>query len=478
MLLWYSSFFKHVTSWCYGTAIVQFVVFLFIFLGVSYLSTLLDIDYSVDQTREIISKYEKYIVLASSLYMIVPFTFSTVFLFGLFNKNPVILKIFIIESLINCFVILIVVIASGIFLAVKGTQYIAYSLIVLGIVLEIFLAHGILLAYGARDVFLQNCDNRSSVNSGSNQEDPYVLAGIQFVFFLLVMLVPSYSSLFLQIEQDVDESIILASKLEKYGLMASSLFMVFPLTFSLIFFVGLLHKNRTILLVYMFECFVTYFAAIIICALGICLIVFKASIAIAFYLIIFGIVVQFILTHGLIMTEAKTLLSKSKIVFCQITMLLFKHTTENCCKFAAFQFVTFLIVFLVPSYLSLFIEKKKISEDMKFSSHHPQFEKYAVMALSLYMIIPLTFSIVFFIGVLHKNGFYILIYILESCFTTIITFVLVVLGLYEFSTKGTCIIGYSMFAVGVFLSLLVIHGIVVAFREREKLRKIRDNHIN
>nr|XP_008192315.1 PREDICTED: uncharacterized protein LOC103312714 isoform X1 [Tribolium castaneum] len=174
MLLWYSSFFKHVTSWCYGTAIVQFVVFLFIFLGVSYLSTLLDIDYSVDQTREIISKYEKYIVLASSLYMIVPFTFSTVFLFGLFNKNPVILKIFIIESLINCFVILIVVIASGIFLAVKGTQYIAYSLIVLGIVLEIFLAHGILLAYGARDVFLQNCDNRSSVNSGSNQEDPYV----------------------------------------------------------------------------------------------------------------------------------------------------------------------------------------------------------------------------------------------------------------------------------------------------------------
>nr|XP_015834962.1 PREDICTED: uncharacterized protein LOC103312714 isoform X3 [Tribolium castaneum] len=118
--------------------------------------------------------YEKYIVLASSLYMIVPFTFSTVFLFGLFNKNPVILKIFIIESLINCFVILIVVIASGIFLAVKGTQYIAYSLIVLGIVLEIFLAHGILLAYGARDVFLQNCDNRSSVNSGSNQEDPYV----------------------------------------------------------------------------------------------------------------------------------------------------------------------------------------------------------------------------------------------------------------------------------------------------------------
>ncbi|XP_044255395.1 uncharacterized protein LOC123005625 isoform X2 [Tribolium madens] len=165
MLLWYSSFFKHVTSWCYGTAVVQFVAFLFIFLGVSYLSTLLEIDYSDDETTEIISKYEKYVVLASSLYMIVPFTFSTVFLFGLFNKNPVILKIFMIESLITCFVILIVVIGSGIFLAVKGTQYVAYSLIVVGIILE---------SYGARDFYLQNCDNRSSVNSKSNQEDPNV----------------------------------------------------------------------------------------------------------------------------------------------------------------------------------------------------------------------------------------------------------------------------------------------------------------
>lgn len=41
-----------------------------------------------------------------------------------------------IESLVTCAVILIVVIGSGIFLAIKGTDYVAYSLIGVGIILE------------------------------------------------------------------------------------------------------------------------------------------------------------------------------------------------------------------------------------------------------------------------------------------------------------------------------------------------------
>lgn len=47
-----------------------------------------------------------------------------------------ILKAFAIGSLASCAVILIVVIGSGIFLALKGDAYIAYSLIVVGVVLE------------------------------------------------------------------------------------------------------------------------------------------------------------------------------------------------------------------------------------------------------------------------------------------------------------------------------------------------------
>ncbi|XP_044255399.1 uncharacterized protein LOC123005627 [Tribolium madens] len=154
-------------------------------------------------------------------------------------------------------------------------------------------------------------------------------------------------------------------------------------------------------------------------------------------------------------------------------MFLFKHTTENCCKVAALQFVVFLIVFLVPSYLSLFIEiKKNISGTMKVNF---QFEKYALMALSLYMIIPLTFSLIFFIGVLHKNAFYILTYIIECCFTSIVVFFMTAVGLYIIANKLTCSTGYSLFVIGIFLQLIVTHGIIVASKERKQLRKINDN---
>ncbi|KAJ3659182.1 hypothetical protein Zmor_010885 [Zophobas morio] len=166
MLLWYSSFFKHVTKWCFGTAIAQFFVFLFIFLGVSYLSTLIEIDY----TNQVISEYEKFIVLASSLYMVVPFALSNVFLFGILHRNPLILKVFMIGSLINCVVILIVVIGSGIFLAIEGTDYIAYSLIAVGIVLQLFLGHGILLVHGTRQKYLHGPE-ATSVNSDRNIEE-------------------------------------------------------------------------------------------------------------------------------------------------------------------------------------------------------------------------------------------------------------------------------------------------------------------
>ncbi|XP_068906203.1 uncharacterized protein [Tenebrio molitor] len=166
-LLWYSSLFKHITNWGFRTALAQFVVFLFIFLGVSYLSTLIDITLDGDSTAEFISRYEKYVVLASSLYMIVPFAFSNLFLFGLFHKNVRILKAFAIGSLTSCAVILIVVIGSGIFLALKGDAYIAYSLIVVGVVLEVFLVHGILIALGARHKYLHRSEG--SVNSETEE---------------------------------------------------------------------------------------------------------------------------------------------------------------------------------------------------------------------------------------------------------------------------------------------------------------------
>ncbi|XP_049825859.1 uncharacterized protein LOC126266264 [Aethina tumida] len=114
--------------------------------------------------------FEKYIVLASGVFLIAPFTLSNVLILGIFHKNVRIIYIWVKINLGTNSVLVGCMLAAGIYIIVEGTLYVGCSLVGVSLILAGFAGYftymGLKIIEEIRT--MENSERDETVNSSSS----------------------------------------------------------------------------------------------------------------------------------------------------------------------------------------------------------------------------------------------------------------------------------------------------------------------